>query len=150
MANDGWESRAGGILALAEWLRGQPEAAGRVLSSGIPQWRAAAERHLAVPACHHLGQVQRPRGRLHAATGLTGGRWKSPQRPTTRRCRARHRVRGLARPLTARDPRARRDQRIAGELVVTPGTVKKHVSHPLGKLGAASRTEAVTRARQLA
>jgi hypothetical protein len=28
-------------------------------------------------------------------------------------------------------------------------TVKKHVSHLLGKLGAANRTEAVTRARQL-
>jgi hypothetical protein len=33
--------------------------------------------------------------------------------------------------------------------LVTPGTVKKHVSHVLGKAGAASRTEAVTRARQL-
>jgi hypothetical protein len=33
--------------------------------------------------------------------------------------------------------------------VVTPGTVKKHVSHLLGKAGAANRTEAVTRARQL-
>ncbi len=32
----GWESRAGGILALAQWLRGQPEAAERALSSGIP------------------------------------------------------------------------------------------------------------------
>jgi LuxR family transcriptional regulator, maltose regulon positive regulatory protein len=39
--------------------------------------------------------------------------------------------------------------RIAGELVVTLDTVKKHVSHILGKLGAANRTEAVTRARQL-
>jgi LuxR family transcriptional regulator, maltose regulon positive regulatory protein len=39
--------------------------------------------------------------------------------------------------------------RIAGELVVTLDTVKKHVSHLLGKLGAANRTEAVTRARQL-
>ena len=39
--------------------------------------------------------------------------------------------------------------RIAEELVVTLDTVKKHVSHVLGKLGAANRTEAVTRARQL-
>jgi len=30
--------------------------------------------------------------------------------------------------------------------VVIPGTIKKHVSNPLGKLGAANRTEAVTRA----
>ncbi|MGH3418247.1 MAG: response regulator transcription factor, partial [Streptosporangiaceae bacterium] len=36
---------------------------------------------------------------------------------------------------------------IAGQLVVTLDTVKKHVSHVLGKLGAANRTEAVTRAR---
>jgi DNA-binding NarL/FixJ family response regulator len=34
--------------------------------------------------------------------------------------------------------------------VVSLDTVKKHVSHLLGKLGASSRTEAVTRARQLA
>ena len=39
--------------------------------------------------------------------------------------------------------------RIAERLVVTLDTVKKHVSHLLGKLGAANRTEAVTRARQL-
>jgi LuxR family maltose regulon positive regulatory protein len=39
--------------------------------------------------------------------------------------------------------------RIAEDLVVTVDTVKKHVSHLLGKLGAANRTEAVTRARQL-
>jgi LuxR family maltose regulon positive regulatory protein len=33
--------------------------------------------------------------------------------------------------------------------VVTLDTVKKHVSHIFGKLGAANRTEAVARARQL-
>jgi hypothetical protein len=33
--------------------------------------------------------------------------------------------------------------------VVTPGTVKKHVSHLLGKVGAANRTEAAARAREL-
>ncbi len=41
------------------------------------------------------------------------------------------------------------NSRIAAELVVTLDTAKKHVSHVLGKLGAANRTEAVTRARQL-
>ncbi len=41
------------------------------------------------------------------------------------------------------------NQAIAGELVVTVDTVKKHVSHVLGKLGAANRTEAVARAREL-
>ena len=39
--------------------------------------------------------------------------------------------------------------RIAEQLVVSLNTVKKHVSHLLGKLGAANRTEAVTRAREL-
>ena len=38
---------------------------------------------------------------------------------------------------------------IAEELFVSLFTVKKHVSHILGKLGAANRTEAVARAREL-
>ena len=41
------------------------------------------------------------------------------------------------------------NQAIADQLVVTLDTVKKHVSHLLGKLGAANRTEAVARAREL-
>ncbi len=43
----------------------------------------------------------------------------------------------------------RSNQAIAGELVVTLDTVKKQVGHELGKLGAANRTEAVARAREL-
>jgi Bacterial regulatory proteins, luxR family len=39
--------------------------------------------------------------------------------------------------------------RIAERLVVSLDTVKRHVSYLPGKLGAANRTEAVTRARQL-
>ena len=63
---------------------------------------------------------------------------------------------GLLEPLTGRELEVlrliavgRSNQRIARELVVTLDTVKKHVSHVLGKLGAANRTEAVTRAREL-
>ena len=41
------------------------------------------------------------------------------------------------------------NQAIAGQLVITLNTVKKHVCHVLGKLGAANRTEAVARAREL-
>jgi LuxR family maltose regulon positive regulatory protein len=41
-------------------------------------------------------------------------------------------------------------QQIAAELVVSVDTVKKHVSHILGKLDAATRTQAVARARELA
>jgi LuxR family transcriptional regulator, maltose regulon positive regulatory protein len=43
----------------------------------------------------------------------------------------------------------KRNQEIADELVVTLHTVKKHVTHTLEKLGAANRTQAVARARQL-
>jgi DNA-binding CsgD family transcriptional regulator len=43
----------------------------------------------------------------------------------------------------------RSNQRIAHDLVVALDTVKTHVTHVLGKLGAANRTEAAARARQL-
>jgi LuxR family transcriptional regulator, maltose regulon positive regulatory protein len=63
---------------------------------------------------------------------------------------------GLAEPLTGRElevlrllAAGRSNQRIAHDLVVALDTVKKHVTHVLGKLGAANRTEAVARARQL-
>jgi ATP/maltotriose-dependent transcriptional regulator MalT len=63
---------------------------------------------------------------------------------------------GLVEQLTSREldvlvmlAAGRSNQAIAGQLVVTLDTVKKHVSHLLGKLGAANRAEAVTRARQL-
>ncbi|MHB1413786.1 MAG: LuxR C-terminal-related transcriptional regulator [Chloroflexota bacterium] len=41
------------------------------------------------------------------------------------------------------------NQRIADALTVSEGTVKAHISHILGKIGAHNRTEAVARARQL-
>jgi LuxR family maltose regulon positive regulatory protein len=63
---------------------------------------------------------------------------------------------GIVDPLTSREfevlemlAAGRSNQAIARELVVTLDTVKKHVGHVLGKLGAANRTEAVARARQL-
>jgi LuxR family maltose regulon positive regulatory protein len=43
----------------------------------------------------------------------------------------------------------RQNQEIAEELVVTLSTVKKHVTHILEKLGAANRTQATARAREL-
>jgi len=65
-------------------------------------------------------------------------------------------VPGLVEQLTARElevlvllAAGMPNPRIAEQLVVSLDTVKKHVSHLLGKLGAANRTEAVTRARQL-
>ena len=63
---------------------------------------------------------------------------------------------GLAEQLTSRElevlemlAAGRSNQAIASQLVVTLDTVKKHVGHVLGKLGAANRTEAVARAREL-
>jgi LuxR family maltose regulon positive regulatory protein len=65
-------------------------------------------------------------------------------------------VPGIVQPLTSRElevlgllAAGRPNQAVAGELVVTLDTVKKHVSHIMDKLGAANRTEAVTRAREL-
>ena len=43
----------------------------------------------------------------------------------------------------------RSNQQLADELVVSLNTVKKHVVHVLDKLGAANRTEAIVRAREL-
>ena len=63
---------------------------------------------------------------------------------------------GLAEPLTGRELEVLRliaagssNHHIAGELFVSLDTVKKHVTHLLGKLGAANRTEAAARGRQL-
>jgi LuxR family maltose regulon positive regulatory protein len=65
-------------------------------------------------------------------------------------------VPGIVDPLTGRElevlkmlAAGRSNQAIAGELVVSLDTVKKHVGHVMGKLGAANRTEAVARAREL-
>jgi DNA-binding CsgD family transcriptional regulator len=66
-------------------------------------------------------------------------------------------VPGLVDPLTEREVQVMRlmadgkpNQQIACELVVSLHTVKKHVTHVLGELGAANRTEATARARDLA
>ncbi|HXZ75347.1 MAG TPA: LuxR C-terminal-related transcriptional regulator [Streptosporangiaceae bacterium] len=63
---------------------------------------------------------------------------------------------GIVEPLTGRElevlellASGRSNQAIASQLVVSLDTVKKHVGHVLAKLGAANRTEAVARARQL-
>ena len=62
----------------------------------------------------------------------------------------------MVEPLTGREMEVlcllaagKSNQRIARDLVVTLDTVKTHVTHVLGKLGAANRTEAAARARQL-
>jgi LuxR family transcriptional regulator, maltose regulon positive regulatory protein len=92
------------------------------------------------PRC--LAQIVQAFGPEPAAPG--SGRRAAPAVP------------GLAEPLTGRELEVLRllaagksNQRIAHDLVVALDTVKKHVTHVLGKLGAANRTEAVARARDL-
>jgi LuxR family maltose regulon positive regulatory protein len=89
-----------------------------------------------------LARLQRALGAQDAAPG--GGRGGATAVP------------GLFEQLTGRElevlqmlAAGRSNQAIASQLVITLDTVKKHVSHVLGKLGATNRTEAVTRARDL-
>jgi LuxR family maltose regulon positive regulatory protein len=65
-------------------------------------------------------------------------------------------VAGLVEPLTARElevlgllAAGAPNRAIAEQLVVTPETVKKHLSHLFDKLGVTNRTQAVARAREL-
>ncbi len=62
----------------------------------------------------------------------------------------------LAEPLTAREIEVLRlvaagasNQGVADELIISVGTVKKHVNNILGKLDVRSRTQAIARAREL-
>ena len=107
---------------MAEWLRGRVAVAERAFAASITGRRAMGERYSAAFGCHQLGQVQRARGRLDAAVGTYQQALEitaAPGRP--------------AMPA-------------AGIVFIGMGEVACHV---LGKLGAANRTEAVTRARQL-
>jgi ATP/maltotriose-dependent transcriptional regulator MalT len=105
--------------------------------------------------------VARP-GQQHAADRTGPGylaallRACGPAGAVPRRIRAAAAPPGLAEPLTDRELEVLRllaagksNQRIAHDLVVALDTVKRHVTHILGKLGAANRTEAVARAREL-
>jgi LuxR family maltose regulon positive regulatory protein len=118
-ADEGAPMRA--LLAqLPAARRGQPPAA-----DGIdPGYLAALER-----ACGQPGAVPPRRG----AAAQPG-----PIDPLT------DRELEVLRLLAA----GRSNQRIAHDLVVALDTVKKHVTHVLGKLGATNRTEAVALARQ--
>ena len=113
---------------------------GALLARLIAAQRAEHGAARAVPV-GFVGNVLRAFGERHAA----------PPGP-----RAAAAVLGLVEPLTARElevltllAAGASNQAIARELVISLDTAKKHVSHVLGKLGAANRTEAVTRARQL-
>jgi LuxR family transcriptional regulator, maltose regulon positive regulatory protein len=108
-----------------------------------------------------LAELSGRPGQQHAARGIDPGYLAALMRACARADATPPRREaavqpGLAEPLTARELEVLRllaagksNQRIAYDLVVALDTVKKHVTHVLGKLGAANRTEAVARARQL-
>ena len=145
---------AGAVAALAQALtlahpegyvrvfadEGAPMAAllGRLIATQRTQQNAADGIPLA-----YLGRLARAFGPGTAATGPRGRAGTAA-------------VAGLVAPLSGRELEVLRllaagkpNQQIAEELVVALSTVKKHVTHILDKLGAANRTEATARAREL-
>jgi LuxR family maltose regulon positive regulatory protein len=124
----------------------------RVFADEGPPMRALLARLIAAQKAHQGAARDVPLGclaQLVRAFGREGGAPGARQDAATV-------VPELVEQLTARELDVLRllaagtpNPRIAKELVVSLDTVKKHVSHILAKLGAANRTEAVTRARQL-
>jgi LuxR family maltose regulon positive regulatory protein len=143
----------GAMAALAEALTlACPQGYVRVFVDEGPPMRALLGR---LVAAHRAGQAPArdlPLGCLARLMQAFDG--KPAMSGQGRRAAAA--VPGLAEPLTARElevlamlAAGTPNQAIAEELFVTLFTVKKHVSHVLSKLGAANRTEAVARAREL-
>ena len=135
-----------GVLTLA-----CPQGYVRIFADEGPPMAALLARLIAAQRSGHaagvplscLARVQRAFDAGHAGPGPRSG-----TAPAV--------VPGLVEQLTSRElevlemlAAGKPNQAIASELVVTLDTVKKHVSHVLAKLGAANRTEAVVRAREL-
>ena len=145
---------AGAVAALAQALTlARPEGYVRVFADeGAPMAAllgrlVAAQRARQTAAdgipLAYLGRLARAFEQRTAATGPRG------QAGTVV-------VAGLGAPLSDRELEVLRllaagkpNRQIAEELVVALNTVKKHVTHILDKLGAANRTEATARAREL-
>ena len=141
---------AGATAALTSALQlGCPQGYVRVFADEGPAMAAvlgrliAAQRNdqgAAAIAVTYLARLQRAFG----TGGATGGAAARPQPP-----RLIEQLTGREREVLAMLAAGQSNQNIAGRLFVSLDTVKKHVSHVLGKLGAANRTEAVARAREL-
>jgi len=154
------------LRALALAARGDQAAALDALAGALtlarPQGCVRVFTDEGAPMHALLTQLAAHRSQQPAARGITPGylaalvRAPRPAQAAPPSGRAAAASPGLAEPLTDREldvlrliAAGKSNQRIAHELVVTLDTVKKHVSHLLGKFGAANRTEAVTRAREL-
>jgi len=137
---------SGALAALAESLRPAREHGHvRVFADEGAPMHALLARMAATPR-HRAAHIVDP-GYLAALLRACGRPDAAPERPAAAL---------LVEPLTDRELEVLRllaagksNQRIAHELVVALDTVKKHVTHVLGKLGAANRTEAAARAREL-
>ncbi|HEY4465761.1 MAG TPA: LuxR C-terminal-related transcriptional regulator [Streptosporangiaceae bacterium] len=132
------------------------------LTLAAPQGYIRVFADQAAPMGGMVGRLIAARTEGDAATSVPSGylsgllRAFGPVRPAPDPGRRAAAKPGLPEPPTARELEVLRllaagqsNQRIAHELVVTLDTVKKHVSHVLAKLGAANRTEAVSRARKI-
>jgi LuxR family maltose regulon positive regulatory protein len=146
---------AGATAALTSALElGWPQGYVRVFTDEGPAMAAVLglliaaqrsdQRAARIPlAC--LARLQRAFGDGQPASGPAGGRAAADPRAPR-----------LIEQLTSRElevlamlAAGRSNQGIASHLVISLDTVKKHVSHLMGKLGAANRTEAVARGREL-
>jgi LuxR family maltose regulon positive regulatory protein len=150
-AADGDEPAA--VTTLAEALTlADPRGYVRVFADEGPPMRALLGRVIAARRAGQASVRGIPLRQLARVTEAFDGKPATPgSRPD-----AAAGVPGLIDPLTGRELQVlamlaagEPNQAIAKELFVTVFTVKKHVSHLLGKLGAANRTEAVARAREL-
>ncbi len=151
LAAAGEETRAVDVLAAALTLA-CPQGYVRVFADEGPPMAALVARLVAAQKADQAAARGVPLGCLARVLQAFGG--KDAVQGSGRGTAAP--VPGLVEQLTARElevlvllAAGTPNPAIAAELVVTLDTVKKHVSHLLGKLGAANRTEAVTRARQL-
>jgi LuxR family maltose regulon positive regulatory protein len=159
---------AGTLRALALAACGQDadavDALADVLTLACPRGYVRVFADEGPPMAVLLGQLIAAQQAGQAATGVPLGCLARLQRafdvghprPSPRSGTAPVAMPRLVEQLTSRElevlgmlATGRSNQAIAGQLVVTLDTVKKHVSHLLSKLGAANRTEAVTRAREL-
>ncbi len=152
---DGLEAEA--LAALADALaRAEGEGWTRVfVDEGAPMATLLGRLAATPVAPRALGSVEPRVTAGRAATMLR--RFDAAPVPDATRDRARGiTVPGLVEPLSEREfevlqlvAAGRPNREIATELFVTVDTVKKHVTHLLGKLGVANRTQAAALARSL-
>jgi LuxR family transcriptional regulator, maltose regulon positive regulatory protein len=151
----------GALRALARSAAGDEPGAVMALAGTLtlacPQGYVRVFADEGAPMAELLGRLIAAQRTTQAVAGVTLGYLARLQRAFDAGAPAPDRgPSGIVDPLTSRESEVlemlaagRSNQAIARELVVTLDTVKKHVGHVLGKLGAANRTEAVARAREL-